>query len=170
MGILRQARFEYSIFFLEVPRFPEDPLLTIVNSLHYILGEWPRLPFTARIERAPFHRARSASKKEKGTWPLPSDPSQAARCASTEDHQPPSPLLFCGQEGHRAAPSPAGMRFQHPPNQARFLDNCSAYLLYLIPRRAPLARDLSFNRFTATLSPFSEKVSWSPVSGSKNPT
>jgi hypothetical protein len=28
-----------------------------------------RLPFTARIERAPFHRARSASKK--GTWPLP---------------------------------------------------------------------------------------------------
>ena len=34
------------------------------------LGEWPRLPFTARIERAQFHRARSASKK--GTWPLPS--------------------------------------------------------------------------------------------------
>ena len=34
--------------------------------------EWPRLPFTARIERAPFHRARSASKK--GTWPLPSHP------------------------------------------------------------------------------------------------
>jgi hypothetical protein len=27
-----------------------------------------RLPFTARIERAQFHRARSASKK--GTWPL----------------------------------------------------------------------------------------------------
>ena len=32
------------------------------------LGEWPRLPFTARIERALSHRARSASKK--GTWPL----------------------------------------------------------------------------------------------------
>jgi len=31
--------------------------------------EWPKLPFTARIERAQFHRARSASKK--GTWPLP---------------------------------------------------------------------------------------------------
>ena len=29
-----------------------------------------RLPFTARIERAQFHRARSASKK--GNWPLPS--------------------------------------------------------------------------------------------------
>jgi len=27
------------------------------------------MPFTARIERALFHRARSASKK--GTWPLP---------------------------------------------------------------------------------------------------
>ncbi len=33
------------------------------------LGERPRLPFTARIERAQFHRARSASKK--GTWSLP---------------------------------------------------------------------------------------------------
>ena len=40
------------------------------KSLYLSLGEWPRLPFTARIERAPFHRARSASKK--GTWPLPS--------------------------------------------------------------------------------------------------
>ena len=39
------------------------------NSLFLSLGEWPRLPFTARIERAQFHRARSASKK--GTWPLP---------------------------------------------------------------------------------------------------
>ena len=32
-------------------------------------GEWPRLPFTARIERALSECARSASKK--GTWPLP---------------------------------------------------------------------------------------------------
>src|SRR5207253_10129504 len=55
------------------------------------LGEWPRLPSTARIERAPFHRARSASKE--GTWLLPPHPSEAARCASTEDHQPPSPLF-----------------------------------------------------------------------------
>ena len=39
------------------------------NSLSLSLREWPRLPFTARIERAQFHRARSASKK--GTWPLP---------------------------------------------------------------------------------------------------
>jgi hypothetical protein len=39
------------------------------NSLYVFLGEWPRLPFTARIERAQFHRARSASKK--GTWLLP---------------------------------------------------------------------------------------------------
>jgi hypothetical protein len=39
------------------------------NSLDLSLGEWSRLPFTARIERAQFHRARSASTK--GTWPLP---------------------------------------------------------------------------------------------------
>jgi len=39
------------------------------DSLCLSWREWPRLPFTARIERAPFHRARSASKK--GTWPLP---------------------------------------------------------------------------------------------------
>ena len=39
------------------------------NSLYLSLGEWPRLPFTARIEQAQFHRARSASTK--GTWPLP---------------------------------------------------------------------------------------------------
>jgi hypothetical protein len=38
------------------------------NSLPISQEEWPRLPFTARIGRAPFHRARSASKK--GTWPL----------------------------------------------------------------------------------------------------
>jgi hypothetical protein len=43
--------------------------------------EWPRLPFTARIERAQFHRARSASKR--GTWSLPSHPSQGARSGST---------------------------------------------------------------------------------------
>ena len=39
------------------------------NSLYFSLGEWPRLPFTARIERAHSYRARSASKK--GTWLLP---------------------------------------------------------------------------------------------------
>jgi hypothetical protein len=48
-----------------------------------LFREWPRLPFTARIGRAPFHRARSASKE--GTWPLPPHPSEAARCASTKD-------------------------------------------------------------------------------------
>ena len=49
-----------------------------INSLHsllcsnHLLGEWPRLPFTARIERPPLHRGGSASKK--GTWPLPFPP------------------------------------------------------------------------------------------------
>jgi hypothetical protein len=62
------------------------------NPLYLSLREWPRLPFTARIGRAQFHRARSASKKD--TWPLPPHPSEAARCASPEDHQAPSPPLF----------------------------------------------------------------------------
>ena len=34
------------------------------NSPHLSLGEWPRLSFTARIGRAQFYRARSASKKD----------------------------------------------------------------------------------------------------------
>ena len=33
------------------------------DSLHLTLGEWPRLPFTARIDRAHSDRARSASKE-----------------------------------------------------------------------------------------------------------
>jgi hypothetical protein len=39
-------------------------------------SKWPRGPFTARMERALFYRARSASKKD--TWPLPV-PSKLAR-------------------------------------------------------------------------------------------
>jgi|CXWL01.1.fsa_nt_gi hypothetical protein len=126
--------------------FPErDPS----NSFNLSLGEWPRLPSTARIERAhpyaidpsklanflslgralmlvyvrpsneallrarvpgaqdqrgcpshPFHSARSASKK--GTWPLPPHLSEATPCASTEDHQAPSPPLFREQEDNQA--------------------------------------------------------------------
>ena len=60
-----------------------------------------RLPFTARIERPPLYRGGSASKKN--GLPAPSPHSEAARCASTEDHQAPSPPLFCEQEGHLAA-------------------------------------------------------------------
>ena len=36
-------------------------------------------------------------------WLLPSHPSEAARCASTEDHQAPSPLRFREQEDDQAA-------------------------------------------------------------------
>ena len=61
------------------------------SSLYLPLEEWPRLPSTARIERAPFHRARSAS--EEGTWPLLPHPSEAARCAST-GIVPATPPLF----------------------------------------------------------------------------
>ena len=39
------------------------------SSLHRSSREWPRLPSTARIERAHSYRARSASKE--GAWPLP---------------------------------------------------------------------------------------------------
>jgi hypothetical protein len=62
------------------------------HSLYLPLGEGPRLPSTARIERAQFHRARSASKE--GTWPLPIHPSEAARCASKGIVQLPHPPFF----------------------------------------------------------------------------
>jgi len=51
------------------PRRASSPGEGPSYSLYLSLGEWPRKPFTARIERAQFHRARSAHKK--GTWPLP---------------------------------------------------------------------------------------------------
>ena len=56
------------------------------------LMQGDRLPFTARIERPPLYRGGSASKKN--GLPTPSHHSDAARCASTEDHQAPSPPLF----------------------------------------------------------------------------
>jgi hypothetical protein len=34
------------------------------DSYYLPLGEWPRLPFTARIEGPPFHHGASASKKD----------------------------------------------------------------------------------------------------------
>ena len=48
------------------------------NPFHLLLREWSRLPFTAR---------------KKGTWLLPSHPSEAARCAST-GIVPVTPPLF----------------------------------------------------------------------------
>src|SRR5438309_5858588 len=63
-----------------------------------------RLFFTARIERPPFYRGGSASKKN--GLPAPSHPSEAARCASTEDHQVPSPPLFREQEDDQATRPP----------------------------------------------------------------
>ena len=68
------------------------------------------MPFTARIERAQFHRARSASKK--GTWPLPPHPSEAARSASTETMpaappSSPSRTHLVTQAGSRYNPPPA---------------------------------------------------------------
>jgi len=54
------------------------------------LEEWPRLPSTARIERAQFHRARSASKE--GTWPLLPHPSEAARARARDRPSYPAPF------------------------------------------------------------------------------
>ena len=53
------------------PLARRDVPLALARAFQFatpLVREWPRLPFTARIERAQFHRARSASKK--GTWPL----------------------------------------------------------------------------------------------------
>jgi hypothetical protein len=60
-------------------RFKTKAFCFLLTPSHLSLGrEWPRLPFTARIERAHSYRARSASKK--GTWPLPtSSPSSPAQ-------------------------------------------------------------------------------------------
>jgi hypothetical protein len=57
-------------FAIDFPGRTISPSEGLPIPYNFPLGEWPRLPFTARIERAQFHRARSASKK--GTWPLPS--------------------------------------------------------------------------------------------------
>jgi hypothetical protein len=56
----------------------------------------------AAVERGPSQGARSGSTGP--AWVPPAYPSEAARCASTEDHQPPSPPPLCEQEGHLAAP------------------------------------------------------------------
>jgi hypothetical protein len=47
------------------------------------LGEWPRLPSTARVERAHSDRARSASKE--GAWPLPPYHFQSADAKASEN-------------------------------------------------------------------------------------
>ena len=60
-------------------------------------------------------------------WLLPSHHSEAARCASTEDHQAPFPPLLCEQEGHLAGLScTARIKFRR--------------LLLSIPLEGPLER------------------------------
>ena len=88
------------------PLARRDVPVTRARALQFakpLFREWPRLPFTARIERAQFHRARSASKK--GTWPLPPHPSEAARCASKGDGQA-TPSSFAASEGCEGAGRP----------------------------------------------------------------
>ena len=127
---------------LSLPRQPLRPghALSRARAFQFpytsLKGSGQDCPSTARIGRAQFHRARSASKKDGLTVLLP--PSEAARCASTEDQQASSsPLLreqgigtgvipprlscaFCEQGGHLAAPTPAGGLFQYPFSVARW--------------------------------------------------
>jgi len=60
-------------------------------SLCLSLGEWPRLPVTARIERPLFHRGGSASKK--GTWPLPAILLRPRVARAQGTHRAITPLL-----------------------------------------------------------------------------
>ena len=65
--IFHYAQLSYPPTHWHAEMYPQ--LCEVLRFAKRLLREWPRLPFTARIERAQFHRARSASKK--GTWPLP---------------------------------------------------------------------------------------------------
>ena len=76
------------------------------QPLHPSLREWPRLPSTARIGRAQFHRARSASKE--GTWPLPPDPSEAARCTSKRAYRVTPPPSSVASYSPSAPPASTG--------------------------------------------------------------
>ena len=51
-----------------IASLPLFPLFLSLLLPPVLEGGWSRLPSTARIGRAPFHRARPASKE--GTWPL----------------------------------------------------------------------------------------------------
>ena len=83
-----------------------------VQPLHPSLREWPRLPSTARIGRAHSYHARSASKE--GTWPVPPDPSQAARYASKRDNGLSFTSYTGGVRG-RTGWSAAGLAVTPPP-------------------------------------------------------
>jgi hypothetical protein len=86
------------------------------SFLYLPLEEWPRLPSTARIERAQFHRARSASKE--GTWPLLPHPSEAERCASKGIVSATPSHFFSFLLSQKATP-PAYSREQVPQRDTR---------------------------------------------------
>ncbi len=84
------------------------------------LGEWPRLPSTARIKR--YTCSLQACSLCFYGWGLIDLPLRASNegllrprvARAQKDLQAPSSPLFCEQEGHLAAPCPAGGLFQHP--------------------------------------------------------
>src|SRR5580765_204921 len=74
------------------PRLRFDARLTQFSSPPS--ARWLVVVSIARIGRPPFYRGGPASTE---TTPATSpSPSETARCASTEDHQAPSPPLFRG--------------------------------------------------------------------------
>jgi hypothetical protein len=93
------------------PRARRDALLSQASITHLIdpsklacfllLAGGTHVGLRAAVERGPSQGARSGSTGP--AWVPPAYPSEAARCASTEDHQPPSPPLFREQEDDQAA-------------------------------------------------------------------
>ena len=100
------------------------------NSLYLSLGEWPRAPFTARIERPSSFPiilpSLLASLHWNGTVLIPLRPSNEhiliVRVPGARDQHsvipPLSSCAFCEQEGHLAAPFPAGGLYQQPASNS----------------------------------------------------
>jgi len=73
-----------------------ESLMVLPSSLVSLFGGWPVWSLTTRnfLTRPPLaHQGVPFARR---------GPSEAARCASTEDHQAPSPPLFCEQEDDQA--------------------------------------------------------------------
>jgi len=127
----------------ETHLFPSEGL---PNSTYPSFKEWPRLPFTARIERAHSYCARSASKK--GTWPLLPHPSETAALRESRGLTGPSLTL----SSPLPVPATAGTMDPHPappstilPRQrnSRYLESAREFpqTIVWLPSAAPRSPD-----------------------------
>ena len=81
-----------------------------LSNFHYLVPrERPRLPSTARIERAHSDRARSASKE--GTWPLPSSSFRGRALREQENAPVPWPQFI---PSNTASPVPRSTQYSCP--------------------------------------------------------